>query len=76
MLPVSRGFTSGMYQIPPQDDYNNALKGGIDLIKKIIKFGELNELAHKDLIILVNTSSSVDKVAFGLVRNAKIVDFP
>ena len=30
---------------------------------------------HINFILLINTSSSVDKVAFGLVRNAKSANF-
>ena len=48
----------------------------MDFNKKIIKLGELNEFACEDLILLINTSSSVGKVAFVLVRNAKNADFP
>ena len=67
---------SGMDKIPTQNDQKNALEHDIDLDKKIVKLGELNELAHKDLILLINTSSSLGKVAFGLVRNGKSADFP
>ena len=42
----------------------------------MIKLGELNELAYKDLILSINTSSSVGKVEFRLVRNAKNAAFP
>ena len=52
------------------------LEGDDDLDKKIVKLGELNELAHEDLILSINTSSSVGKVAFGLVKNAKSEVFP
>ena len=45
------------------------------LYKKIVKLGELNEVACEDLILSINTSSFVCKVAFGLVRNAKSADF-
>ena len=38
--------------------------------------GKLSELAYEDLILLINTSSSVRKVVFELVRNVKSVDFP
>ena len=47
---------------------------GLD--KKVVKFSELNELAYKDLILSINTSSSMWKVTFGLVRNAKSQEFP
>ena len=75
-LLVSNGSTSGVDKIPTQDEYKNALEVDIDLEKKIIKLGELNELACEDLILSTNTRFSVGKVAFGLVKNAKSEDFP
>ena len=66
---------SGMDKIPTQNEYENALEGDLDFNKKIIKLGELNEVASEDFILLINTSSSVGKVVFRLVRNAKISDF-
>ena len=36
----------------------------------------LNELAYEDLILSINTRSSVGKVVFGLVKNVKNEDFP
>ena len=53
----------------------NALKGDMELDIKIITLGELHELACKGLILSINTSSSVGKVAFGQVRNAKSASF-
>ena len=46
-LLVSRGSTSDMDKIPTQDEYENAIEGDTDL-KKIIKLGELHELAYKE----------------------------
>ena len=43
---------------------------------KIVKLGDLNELAYEDLIVSINTSSSIKKVAFGLVKNGKSAYFP
>ena len=74
-LLVSNGSTSGLDKIPTQDEYNNALEGDTDLNKMIIKLAELNELAHEDLILSINTSFSVGKAAFGLGKNAKSEDF-
>ena len=74
-LLVSTGTTPGVDKIPMQKEYESALKGDGDLNRKIVKLGELNELAYEDLILLINTSSSVGKVAFGLVKNAKSQDF-
>ena len=39
---------SGMDEIPTQEEYGNALEADTDLDKKIIKLGDLNELAYKD----------------------------
>ena len=71
-LLVSTGSAPGMDKIPTQEEYENALEGDDDLNKKIIKLGELNELAYEDLILSINTSSSVGKVAFGPVKNTKV----
>ena len=73
---VSSGSTSELAKIPTQDEYEDALEGDIDLKKKIIKLGELNELAYEDIILSINATSSVEKVAFGLVWNGNSVEFP
>ena len=75
-LLVSTGTTHVVDKIPMQEEYQNALEGDEGLDKKIVKLGELNELAYEDLILLINTSSSVGKVGFGLVKNVKSEDFP
>ena len=67
---------SGVNKICTQDEYENALEGDKDLNKKIIKLGELNELAHEDFIPSLNTSSSAVKAAFRLVTNTNSEDFP
>ena len=74
-LLVSTGTTPGMDKIPTQEEYNSMLEGDDDLKKKIVKFGELNEFAHENLISSINTNSSVGKVAFVLVKNAESEDF-
>ena len=40
-----------------------------------MKLSDLNELACKDFIFLINTSFSFGKVAFDLVKNVKSADF-
>ena len=52
------------------------MQGDTDINKKVIKLGELNKLAHEDLILSIITSSTMGKVAFGLVTNEKSMDFP
>ena len=75
-LLASSGSTSGMDKIPTKDEYKNALEVEMDLDKKIAKLGELNNLVHEDSIFSFNTSSSVCKVTFRLVRNEKSAYFP
>ena len=58
-----------------QDEYESALEGNEDLDKKIVKLGELKKLAYEDLILCINPSSSLGKVAFGFMKNAKSEDF-
>ena len=72
---VNCGCVSGVDKIPTQKEYENPLEGGMDLYKKIIKLGEMNELAYEDLILSINTDSSVGKVEFKLMRNAKSLEF-
>ena len=75
-LLVSSVSMSGMDEIATQDEYKNALKGDMDLYKKIVKLAELNELANEDCSLSINTSFSISKVTFGLVRNVKNENFP
>ena len=64
-----------MDKIPRQEEYQSALEGDDDLDKKMLKLGKLNQLLREDLILLIKTTSSVGKVAFGLVKNVKSEDF-
>ena len=50
---------SGMDKIPTQDEYKNAMEGHMDVNEEIIKLGELNKLTHDDIVLSINTSSSV-----------------
>ena len=72
----SNRSTEGVDKIPMQSEYNDVFKGKADLNKKFIKLGELNELAYEDLILSINTNSSVRKVTFRLVRNPSSLEFP
>ena len=47
----------------------------MDLVKKIAKICEINEVAYEDLILSINSSSSAGKVVFGLVTNENSADF-
>ena len=42
---VNSGSTSGVDKNPMHEEYEETLKGDTDLIKIIIKLGEINELA-------------------------------
>ena len=66
----------GMDKIPTHDEYENSLEGNEEVNKKIVKLGELNKLVYDDFFLSINTSSSVGKVAFESVKNAKSEDFP
>ena len=46
------------------------------ILIEIVELGRLNKLAKKDMILLINTSSSLGKVVFEFVRNAKSLEFP
>ena len=59
----------GVEKILTQEEYTAALEGETDLEKKV-ELDALNELAYEDLILAINTSSSVGKVMFGLVCKA------
>ena len=74
-LLVSNGPMSGVDKIPTQDEYENSLEGDMDLNKNITKLGESIELAYEDFILFINTSASVGKVAFALMKNTKSEDF-
>ena len=49
---------SGVDKIHTQDEDENAMEGDMEINKKIMKLGELNELTYEDLILSINTSSS------------------
>ena len=72
---VNTGATPDLEKIHTQEQYESALDQNEDLNKRIVKQGELNELMNKDLILLISTSSSIGKVVFGLLNNAKSEDF-
>ena len=64
-----------MDKIPTQDEYENAMEGDADLNKKVVVLGELSELAYDDLIFLINTSFSVEKVAECRFSQGKLWDW-
>ena len=46
-----------------------------DLDKIFAKLDEWDQLAHEDLILLIKTNSSVEKIMFGLIHNMKSLEF-
>ena len=65
-----------MDKIATQDEYKNAIEVDMDLDKKIIKLGELNELLYEDLILSINPSSSVGKVDLDWWGMQRVQIFP
>ena len=59
-------------KVPTKEEYDDAPQDENDLNKKIVLLLNLNELAYEDLILSINISSTVGKVAFGFVWCAKI----
>ena len=57
------------------EEYEEALEGNIDLDKNV-KQGVLNKQANKNLILPINTMSSVREVMSELVCNSKGLKFP
>ena len=57
-LLVGNGSTVGIEKVLSQCEFERAFEGSSDLYSKVVKLGKLNELAYKDLIILINTDSS------------------
>ena len=51
-------------KIPTHGAYDGAYADDTDFDKKVIKFDELNNLTHEDLVLLITNDSSVGKVAF------------
>ena len=47
--------------------YKESLVSETNLVQKNIKLHDFNELAYENVLVLINTGSSVGKVVFGLV---------
>ncbi len=59
-----------------QEQLDLAESSSSDSDKKILKLGELNKLAYKEIVLSINHTTSSEKVAFSLIKNCKIDDFP
>ena len=57
-----------------QKENEEALECNTDL-QNIDKLGELNKLAYENLVLSINTNSSIGKVTFGLVWDTKSLEF-
>ena len=66
----------GTEKVPTQEQIDLAESSSSSTDKKIIKLGELNELAYKDIVLSINHMSSSGKVAFSLIKNCKSEEFP
>ena len=58
-----------------QEEHEEAQEGDTSLDKKLDEL-RLNGLEHEDFILSINTNSTIGKIVFGLMRNAKSLDFP
>ena len=47
-----------------------------EVVEDNCQLGELTKLAYKDIILLINSNFSVDKVMLGLVCNVKSLNCP
>ena len=66
----------GTEKVPTQEQIDLAESSSSSTDKKIIKLGELNELAYKDIVLSINHTSSSGKVAFSLLRIVKVKNVP
>ena len=64
-------FILGVEKILTWDEYESVLEGDEDLYIMIVKLGELKEDVYEDLFLSINTSFSVGKVSFSLLKNIK-----
>ena len=59
-----------------QEEYEDTQEDDMDLDKKAVKLGEINELADEDLILSIKTSYALGKAVFGLMMNEKVMSSP
>ncbi len=71
-----KGLLLGRDKVQIQEQLKLAEASNSDSHKKILKLGELNELAYEDSVFLINHTTSSGKVAFSLIKNSKSGDFP
>ena len=71
-----KGLLLGRDKVPTQEQLDLAETSSSDSDKKILKLGELNELAYEDIVLSINHTTSSGKVAFSLIKNCKSDDFP
>ena len=74
-LLIGVGFIVEVDKISMQYEFEQVLEDGTETDKKIVKLGEHNKLSDDDLILSVKSDSCNKKVGFGLVQNAKSLEF-
>ena len=62
--------------MPTADEYDLAELGNSPDDKKVVRLGDLNELAYEDLILSINGNTKAGRVAFNLVKNSKSDEYP
>ncbi|MCP4747429.1 MAG: hypothetical protein GY874_15000 [Desulfobacteraceae bacterium] len=67
---------AGVDRIPTVDEYDAAVGSSEEEKKKVVKLGELNELAYEYLIFSINGNMTSGRVAFNLVKNCKRDEYP
>ena len=63
----------GAVKIPTESEYEQAVA---DKNKEVIKIGELNEEAYEELVLCMDHTTALGRVAFGLVKNSKSAEYP
>ena len=58
------GSTIGLDKVPMHDEFEEDHEGDIDFRKKVVRLGELNELACKVFILYINICFKIRKVLF------------
>jgi hypothetical protein len=68
----------GKKNIPTDSEYQQALavSPGTPTSKETKVLAELNEEAYKDIILSIDHGTKQGKVAFSLIKNCKLSDYP
>ena len=63
----------GAVKIPTESEYEQAVT---DKNKEVILIGDLNEEAYEELVLCMDHTTDLGRVAFSLVKNSKSADYP